>query len=78
MTFENNPTRIPGEPVRTPPVEPRRSGYGSFGLLAAIAAVVLLGLIFFGNGDTTNTASTATERSAPTTSAPPPGPGPAK
>jgi len=73
MTFENDPNRS----TEAGPTRPRTglgrdgardgSGYGTLWMIAGIAAVVLLGLLIFGAGDRTSTATNTGDKPAPTT-----------
>jgi hypothetical protein len=63
MTYQNDPNRRRA-------MDPDGSGWRTLGLIAAVAAIVLLGLLVFMPRDTTSTASRdnspRTERTTPT------------
>ena len=71
MTYPNDPNRRPG-------VGADGSGWRTLGIIAAVAAVLLLGILVFLPRDTTSTASRDNSpRAERTTPSPPPSKAPA-
>ena len=79
MTYmdPNDPTRVPNDYARRPTDVPDRGGVSTWGFpLIVVAALVILGFVFFGTHERSTTAS----NNAPATStqtAPAPAPAPA-